>query len=178
MSDTLVLDQTGMPINVIPWRRALALTWVGDKANILVEDPIKEIHSADYVFKIPRVIQLYNKIPYLYKPRIKFSRQNVAVRDNSCCQYCGITLYPKDYTFDHVYPQSLGGGENWNNIVLACVNCNSFKGNLTVPDWVAVGGYSLLKEPHAPHPGDPRFSYKIRGNTVIKPIDLWKPFFK
>lgn len=56
-------------------------------------------------------------------------------RDKSTlCHYCsGPTLltstgHPQRRTVDHVIPQSFGGTDDLDNLVLACASCNSKKG--------------------------------------------------
>lgn len=46
-----------------------------------------------------------------------------------CCWYCG-TLNPN--TVDHITPISKGGGDDTDNLVLACKSCNSRKRDLTI----------------------------------------------
>ncbi len=48
------------------------------------------------------------------------------------CAYCGIE---KANTKDHVIPLSKGGTYFIDNIIPACVSCNSSKGNKTVFEW-------------------------------------------
>lgn len=72
-------------------------------------------------------------------------------RDNGICWLCGkpcdITLEPNDNYYpsiDHVFPVSLGGKDQWDNVKLAHRICNSIKSNET--DLTAVND-SLIKYP-------------------------------
>lgn len=47
------------------------------------------------------------------------------------CWYCGKKLNKNNITLDHLYPHYLGGPTISNNLVPACSECNSKKGNLT-----------------------------------------------
>jgi len=56
-------------------------------------------------------------------------RYKVFYRDQGNCQYCGIDLatsYSAHGTFqaDHLIPQSIEGGDEWENLRLACASCN------------------------------------------------------
>lgn len=58
------------------------------------------------------------------------------------CQWCGIRLGSDSATTDHIIPLSKGGTNEWKNLCLACVGCNTDKGNSIVeeqpsgPTWV------------------------------------------
>lgn len=68
--------------------------------------------------------------------------QIIAIRDNFICQYCGKTITEySDITVDHVIPQSQGGKETYENLVLSCRTCNSAKGNKTAVEF----GYPDVK---------------------------------
>jgi 5-methylcytosine-specific restriction endonuclease McrA len=62
---------------------------------------------------------------------VTFSRRNIFKRDRYTCQYCGAQPGPTELTIDHVFPKSRGGASNWQNILLACVECNAKKANRT-----------------------------------------------
>ena len=55
---------------------------------------------------------------------MKFSRRNIFERDGNLCQYCGRHFERGELTLDHVTPRSRGGTSTWENIVLACLDCN------------------------------------------------------
>ena len=54
------------------------------------------------------------------------SRDDILVRDNFQCLYCGRSAC----TIDHVIPRSKGGGQTWDNLASSCHSCNSKKGDL------------------------------------------------
>lgn len=75
-------------------------------------------------------------------------RSYIYMRDNFCCQLCGarVTL-EADYmdalapTIDHIVPKALGGGDEIENLRLACRQCNSSRGARVdwSPDGVPAG---------------------------------------
>lgn len=58
----------------------------------------------------------------------------VVQRDGTKCHYCGCETielmegHPRRRTIDHVIPQKYGGKDELDNLVLACLECNSRKG--------------------------------------------------
>ena len=68
---------------------------------------------------MPSIVRFLKPTPR--KKAIKFSRQNVYVRDRGRCQYCGTKVACDDFTYEHVIPRALGGRTCWENIVVACV---------------------------------------------------------
>jgi hypothetical protein len=63
------------------------------------------------------------------KTAVRFSKQNVFLRDQYRCQYCGIDIQKRYATLDHVLPVSHGGKSTFENCVCACSTCNSNKGS-------------------------------------------------
>lgn len=57
-------------------------------------------------------------------------------RDGFGCFYCRKQLPVWSYTLDHVTPRSRGGLTTPDNLVLACVSCNSSKGARTPEEWI------------------------------------------
>lgn len=57
------------------------------------------------------------------------------LKDNSCCWYCGKEMPKNKLTVDHVFPRSKGGSDDFDNIVLACKECNSSKNDLDLLEW-------------------------------------------
>lgn len=142
--NVLVLNASYEVLNVTRWQRALCLIFSG-KAELL-ESHEHLIRTADAAFEMPSVIRL---VYYVKKPRteVPFSRANVLMRDRYACQYCDTIGVSATLTLDHVTPRSMGGETCWENIVTACRECNSRKGNRTPEK----AGMSLKKKPRAPH---------------------------
>lgn len=75
----------------------------------------------------PSVVAL---LDYVKRPaHVPFTRENIFMRDEFRCQYCGNHFSSRDLTFDHVVPRAAGGGTNWENIASSCGPCNSAKGH-------------------------------------------------
>ncbi|MBT8469212.1 MAG: HNH endonuclease [Myxococcales bacterium] len=125
---TLVLDQGYQPHRIISWQRAVCMIFDG-KVEV-VEEYDEDVRSVSITIKMPAVVRLLRHIVGR-KRAIKFSRINVAMRDDFKCQYCGVRHRLRGLTYDHVVPKSQGGKTNWENIVMACYGCNEKKGNCT-----------------------------------------------
>jgi len=135
----LKLDASYRPIGVVSSIDALVSSMMG-KSRIL-ETHNKTIRSPSVHFKLPSVIV----IDRIAKHRKTFTcdKNNVYLRDNGLCQYCGCSVEKSKVTLDHVIPKSHGGKLSWDNIVLCCRSCNQKKGNRTPLQ----AGMKLFKEP-------------------------------
>lgn len=158
----LVLNRHWAAVHVTSVRRALILLY-GDHARVVTDDysthdfanwrgvsrfmnTVRKIQTPGFQIAAPEVIMLtrYGKYP----PRqVKFSRRNIYTRDNHTCQYCGRMPARDELTIDHVAPRSRGGKSTWDNVVLACVQCNMKKGD-SLP---GEKGLKLLNTPKRPH---------------------------
>lgn len=58
-------------------------------------------------------------------------RQQVRQRAGGLCEYCHANEQWQfiRFTIDHVQPSSAGGGDDFENLALACRNCNERRGN-------------------------------------------------
>ena len=154
MSRVLKLNQGYEPVDIVNWKEAIRLVFLG-KAEIIREYEDKYLHTVTSIFKMPAVIRLSNSFSRP-KKHIKFNRRNVWARDHWVCQYCGNKFSPKELTLDHVIPRAQGGITCWENIVACCKECNNKKKNRTPeqanmdlkkrpikPDWIPVIALSL-----------------------------------
>lgn len=140
MRSTLLLNASFEPLCIISARRALVLV-LADKADVITEST-DAFRSARVTVAAPSVIRLryYVKVPY--RAALPLNRRNLSGRDGGRCQYCG----DRGSTIDHVVPRSRGGGHEWTNVVLACLPCNSRKGDRLLAEL----GWALRTTPSAP----------------------------
>ncbi|MGE0789557.1 MAG: HNH endonuclease [Sandaracinaceae bacterium] len=124
---TLVLDQGYQPHRIVSWQRAVTLLFDG-KVEV-VEEYDKDIRSVYVTVKMPAVVRMLRAVRG--RRGVKFSRMNVAMRDGFRCQYCERKLPLRHLTYDHVVPRSQGGKTCWENIVMACTDCNAKKRDRT-----------------------------------------------
>lgn len=128
---TLLLNADGIPVSYLPlsilsWQESIKYL-VSEKARVLESYENWNVHSVSWTVAVPAVMILtdYQK----RRTTLRFSKQNVFLRDNYICQYCGIEVNRKTATMDHVLPLSLGGKSVWENCTTACGKCNAEKGN-------------------------------------------------
>lgn len=147
----VVLNATYEPITVVSARRGLIMVF-DNKASIIQSHPEIKIKSVSNEWEIPIQVVLNKMVkarPTFRTPAILTNR-NLFIRDKYTCQYCSrhkSQLKSEEFmTRDHVYPQALGGKNNWENVVASCSTCNNKKGNRTLNDM----GIVLTKKPYTP----------------------------
>jgi len=103
------------------------------------------ISTVNFHIAAPRIIRLlfYDRLP---RSEVRFNRRNLFARDKNRCQYCGKRFVTRELSLDHVVPRSMGGKATWENIVCACVACNTKKGGMT-PEQARM---TLIKKPIRP----------------------------
>jgi 5-methylcytosine-specific restriction endonuclease McrA len=125
------------PLSLWPWQEAVKAAYL-DRVSIVAEyDHVVRSQRAE--IRIPSVVVLKDYV----KPqkRVAFTRFNLFLRDQFCCQYCGAK---GDLTFDHVLPRSRGGITSWDNVVAACSPCNLRKGSKTLLTGLLLFKWSCL----------------------------------
>lgn len=180
----LLLNRYYVPIRVVTVRRALVLLYSGHAQALestgelydfarwarlppgVDDDTIQLVNG---VLRAPRVLHLsnYDRVPQL---AIRLTRQNLMLRDQYQCQYCGKRPGPSELNLDHVIPRSRGGIDSWENLVVSCRPCNVKKGKLTPRE-----AGMLLRRP----PVTPRLSHAallLRG--MAPPFSEWEPFLE
>ncbi len=141
----LVLNRHWQPVNIVGMRRAIALAFTG-QADVLIKGadnllnlrldewiahsrkfpPERGLAAATVTLHAPDALLLatFDKPPM---QEVRFSRRAVLKRDGFRCQYCGGTFSEAELNLDHVVPRDRGGRTAWENIVTACIRCNSRK---------------------------------------------------
>lgn len=143
MEQVLLLNITYEPLRIINWKKAITMLTLG-KVEVL-EEYNRDVRSVSFSIKLPSVIRLLRLVKKPKTP-VKFSRQNIYIRDNYRCQYCGRELPPDKLTWDHVIPRARGGKAEWENIVTCCMECNRRKGG-KLPSETSM---KLIKKAHKP----------------------------
>ena len=110
------------PLSLWPWQEAIKAAVLDRVEIVAVYDEVARSPSTS--IRIPSVVVLKDYVQP--QKRVAFTRFNLFLRDEFCCQYCGAR---GDLTFDHVVPRSRGGVTSWENVVAACSSCNLRKGN-------------------------------------------------
>ncbi len=144
MEKVLLLDKYNHPINICSWKRALILLMKGKAVCASENNDISSGIKIENVY-IPRVIKLTYNLAVPYK-ELPFCRENILVRDEYICQYCGKKFSPKELTLDHVFPKSRFGPDIWENIVACCKECNQKKADRTPKE----AKMKLLRRPYRP----------------------------
>lgn len=143
MEQVLLLNITYEPLKVINWKKAIIMLTLG-KVEV-IEEYTRNIHSVSFSLKLPAVVRL---LRFVKRPKIpvKFSRQNIYIRDDHKCRYCGKRLTTDELTWDHVLPRARGGKTEWENVVTCCIKCNRKKGGRTPSE----ASMALIKKPSIP----------------------------
>ncbi len=68
---------------------------------------------------------------------VRENRIKVFERDSYKCHYCGKQLTRFTATLDHLKPISAGGDNSFENLLTACLSCNSRKNRRAVSDFLA-----------------------------------------
>ena len=165
MEWTLLLNSTFEPLKVVTWKKAVIMVML-EKVEV-VEEYERVIRGVSFALRLPAVIRL-NRFIRRRTAIVKFSRQNLYVRDKGKCQYCGTNFEYKELTYDHVIPRSKGGQTEWTNVVTCCMPCNLKKGGRTPEE----AGMSLIRKPKAPS-WIPLLTMSL---GIEEPPDPWKDY--
>jgi 5-methylcytosine-specific restriction endonuclease McrA len=162
----LALNNAWMPIDVISVKDAFRLV-AKENAKILetinesfalytfegwldlhMSEKYNKINTVSLEVPVPEIIVLtmYGDIP---NKTIKFSKENLLMRDDHKCVYCQTELDMNSATIDHVVPVCKGGKTTWENCVIACKSCNHEKGHQ-----LPTGKYKPKKKPREPFFGN------------------------
>ena len=162
MARALVLNSTYEPLCVVSTRRAVVLV-LKHKAEPVAEGQ-DAYRSERLALQTPTVIRLKSFVRVPYRARATLSRRGVFVRDNHQCQYCGHGAQ----NIDHVIPRSRGGRHVWENVVAACIPCNTRKEAKTPKE----AGMRLRSKPVAPRE-------RVWLIVAVGAIDpSWEPFLE
>jgi 5-methylcytosine-specific restriction endonuclease McrA len=133
------------------------------KAETVLKDDIKVLHSVDSKYPWPSIIRISKFIRVPYK-KVVLTRKNILRRDGYKCAYCGRSDIP--LTVDHVFPKARGGEDSWENLITACTICNNKKGDKTPEE----ARLNMIYRPFKP-------SHIMFIKNVVGRLDeRWKPY--
>lgn len=139
--DDSLFDKPSRPVGDLLWEQALLATETANKASARAcELEEKAFHAWTEAHKRHRALdeldrqlkerqaELETRERLLAKQPIRRiplrTRRAVMERDNGTCKYCGCRDAP---TIDHIFPFSLGGTHDMENLQILCRSCNSRK---------------------------------------------------
>lgn len=167
MSDTLLLNQDGQPVSVLPlstltWQEAIKYLCL-DRVTVLEWYDDWIVSSPTWETRVPAVMMAKEFVRRSRRPR--FSRHNIYLRDQFTCQYCGVQFQKHLLTLDHVKPASKGGAASWENLVAACQPCNHQKADQT-------RGWKPINQPYQPT------YYQLAANRKHIPFEIKHPSWR
>jgi len=179
----LILNRSWMAVNVASVKRAMNLLYIGAARAVHPEDFSlydfddwcmlshslnggRYVQTPTFRVRIPDVLLLHVFNDFVRR-EVRFSRMSIFERDQFTCQYCSKRLPKSQLTIDHVLPVSRGGGDSWENLVLACFHCNVRKGDRTPEE----AHMPLLRHPAKPS-WIPHFGARIPPDQLV----VWRKF--
>lgn len=145
---TLVLNADYTPISVLPLHvisgKQAVIRLFSDNCSTVTDYGV-QIKTVNPNFRINWPAIIIRKEYVKRNQRPVLSKSSLFYRDRGHCAYCGIKLTMETITFDHVIPKSLGGKDDWTNIVACCPTCNYLK-----KDKMPVGEWAPRVKPRTP----------------------------
>jgi 5-methylcytosine-specific restriction endonuclease McrA len=158
----LLLNQNFEPLTITKAKRAICLLYL-QKAELVASYEGVKVRSVSSSLPLPSVLRLF-KYVRTKRREIPLTKRNIYRRDNYRCQYCGRQNLA--LTTDHVIPKSLGGKDTWENLVTACVECNTKKGARRAKEFPL----KLIRQPKKPNP----LTFLL--NSLPEIPEDWKPY--
>lgn len=149
----LSLDAHGRILDWMHWQDAVclyvrgAVAWTMGEPCLTVHGGTNRVSGRQSIVELhPIVAARSHAHPKSLDPSPALNNTALFARDAHLCLYCGREFGRHSLTRDHVLPISRGGRDVWENVVCACVHCNSRKGGRTPQQ----AGMPLLAVPYRP----------------------------
>ncbi len=135
----LRLDISGAPITWAPWQDAVSLYcrdmigWTAGDESFTFKGGINKKSGARSIVTINSIIAIKRSGNHksIYRTIPPLTNRELFLRDAYMCLYCGSSPGEDALTRDHVLPMSRGGRDRWSNVITACRQCNTRKGDRT-----------------------------------------------
>lgn len=149
-------DAAGMPLEWINYREAVKLhflqliAYTCGNTVFTIRGGYNARTQQRSVVELNSIIATYGNNRSVQRLRANYtpplSNRTLFQRDGHLCLYCGGQFPRYELSRDHVTPLSQNGTDSWNNVVTACVRCNSRKAGRTPEQ----AGMELLAIPFSP----------------------------
>jgi 5-methylcytosine-specific restriction endonuclease McrA len=127
----LLLNFSYEPLGTVGVARAMCLVFRG-AVSVEEFDGERVLRSPRAEFRVPSVVRLRRYVNVRRRRQAAgMKRLRIFVRDRFRCQYCGQRKEASELTLDHIVPRSRRGESTPENLVAACVACNTRKGGRT-----------------------------------------------
>ena len=129
---------SGTPLEWVNYQDAVRFYCTGQIAythgNILytIHGGTNAITKKQSIVKVYTIVATYDNAPkqhLRYVPPL--NNTTLFRRDAFICMYCGNHFSRRKLSRDHIIPLSLGGKDDWKNVVTACYRCNNRKAGRT-----------------------------------------------
>lgn len=154
--EILRTDAAGMPLEWIDYREAVRLHFLGLIAYTVgstlfrIRGGINARTRRRSFVDVNSILATHGNSHAIQKMRNDYvpplNNRTLFRRDDRICLYCGSRFDRRNLSRDHVTPVSQGGADQWNNVVTACIRCNSHKAGRTPEE----AGMQLLAIPFTP----------------------------
>ncbi len=154
----LRLDITGSPLDWVSREQAALLytrsqvRWEAGEQQVRMFGGISRMTGKQSVLELNSIVATrgVSRKHELLRDAPSLTNKALFRRDNNVCMYCGDHYPVSKLTRDHVKPVSKGGLDVWENVVSACVSCNTRKGNRSLEE-AGHNSFKLIAIPYAPN---------------------------
>ncbi len=134
----LSLDAHGRILDWMSWQDAVSLyargavAWTLGEPCLTVHGGINRISGLQSCLQLHPIVASRGRARAArFLPSPALTNTALFSRDRMLCLYCGDGFSRGELTRDHVIPTSRGGRDCWENVVSACIACNTRKGSRT-----------------------------------------------
>lgn len=135
----LQLNSYGQPVRWIKYKKSALfyakglVLWSAGKHEIILRGGKCRITGEQSKMTVNSIIAVNTKHLNQKDSNVIPTLTNKALfrRDHNICGYCGGHFHRSMLTRDHIIPKSLGGSDDWTNLVTSCISCNQKKGART-----------------------------------------------
>lgn len=167
----LLLDAAWRVDRVIGVEHACSLIVTG--AAVAASDDIAMVmHSPSITVEVPSVVARIAGVAQRSPRPPGCTPRRVRQRDRHVCQFVvgGSPCDSLGDSVDHLQPASMGGPNEWVNLVAACKRHNNTKADRTIEQMSDRFGWSLRRKPYVPT------ARELLIVSIGRPRESWEPF--